>query len=548
MVALDLGQLVDDLLALEGGEPPQLHVQDGLGLHLVDVEQHDQALARDLDRLRGADQRDDLVQRVERLDVAAQDVGPLLGLAQPVAGAPDDDLDLVADVVAHHLVEPQRARHAVDDRQHVDAEAVLQLGVLVEVVEHHLGDGVALERDHDAHADAVGRLVVDLRDAGELAVAVLAGDRLDQVVRVDLVGQLGDDEDGAALGVLLDLDHGAHPHRAAAGAVGLLDAVPADDETEGGEVGALDALHERGEQLLVGGLPVVQRPHDAGADLAQVVRRDVGGHPDGDADAAVDQQVRHPRRQDVGLAGAAVVVVGEVDGVLVDVLQHRHRERREPALRVVADEAVGDEGVVVRVDPEAVDGFGIGRGDRPDRQPAEGLDRWRVGYVPGGVDRASDHRFGSGNRVTDGGLSQDGDHVARHELLGQLPEQPGRAVHERAREKGVVPGAPDRSIPRVHPEHRVRSRVVDRGDADRRAVQTDHLDVHRHRGVAPDPRREIGDGHAAVGQGHLRVAGDAVPHRRGRVVAPRAEVALPVDQGVPQRPRLGQPDQRVVDG
>jgi hypothetical protein len=60
-----------------------------------------------------------------QISVAAQDVGPLLGLAQPVAGAPDDDLDLVADVVAHHLVEPQRARHAVDDRQHVHAERVL---------------------------------------------------------------------------------------------------------------------------------------------------------------------------------------------------------------------------------------------------------------------------------------------------------------------------------------------------------------------------------------------------------------------------------------
>ena len=55
--------------------------------------------AGDVDGLRRPDQRDDLVERVERLDQTAQDVGPLLGLAQPVAGAPDDDLDLVAHVV-----------------------------------------------------------------------------------------------------------------------------------------------------------------------------------------------------------------------------------------------------------------------------------------------------------------------------------------------------------------------------------------------------------------------------------------------------------------
>ena len=184
----------------------------------------DQARAGDVDRLRRPDQRDDLVERVERLDVAAQDVGPLLGLAQPVAGAPDDDLDLVADVVADHLVQPQGARHPVDDGQHVHAEAVLQLGVLVEVVQHDLGHRVALERDDDAHADAVAGLVVDLGDARELAVADLPGDRVDEVVGVDLVGQLGDDEDRAALGVVLDLDDAAHPHRPAAGAVGLLDA------------------------------------------------------------------------------------------------------------------------------------------------------------------------------------------------------------------------------------------------------------------------------------------------------------------------------------
>ena len=53
-------------------------------------------VARVLDgRRERADQRDDLVERVERLEQAAQDVGALLGLAQPVAGAPRDDLDLV---------------------------------------------------------------------------------------------------------------------------------------------------------------------------------------------------------------------------------------------------------------------------------------------------------------------------------------------------------------------------------------------------------------------------------------------------------------------
>ena len=41
---------------------------------------------------------------------------------------------------------------AVDQRHHVDAEGVLQLGLLIEVVEHDLWHRAALEFDHQAHA------------------------------------------------------------------------------------------------------------------------------------------------------------------------------------------------------------------------------------------------------------------------------------------------------------------------------------------------------------------------------------------------------------
>jgi hypothetical protein len=69
-------------------------------------------------------------------------------------------------------------------------------------------------------------------------------------------------------------------------------------------------------------------------DLAQVVGRDVGGHAHGDALAAVDQQVREPAGQHHRLGLVAGVVVGEVDGVLVDAVEHLHGDRRQPALGV----------------------------------------------------------------------------------------------------------------------------------------------------------------------------------------------------------------------
>ena len=354
-LGLDLGQVVDDALALQCGQPAQLHVQDRLGLDLVDVEQLDQAGPRDVDGLRRADQRDHFVERVERLDQTAQDVRPLVGLAQPVGGAPDDHVELVLDVVADHLVQAQRARHPVDDRQHVGAEAGLQLGVLVEVVQHHLGHRVALDLHDDAQADPVAGLVLDVGDAGELAVADLLGDRGDEVVVVDLVRQLGDHQRGAAARILFDLNDSAHPDRTAAGGVGVVDALRSDDQAVGREVRALDPLADRGQGGLFVGLVVLQAPVDGLGELAQVVRRDVGRHADRDAAGTVGQQVREPARQHRRLLHPAVVVGDEIDCLLVDFAQHLHRQRRQPRLGVVADEAVGDERVVVGVDAEAVD-------------------------------------------------------------------------------------------------------------------------------------------------------------------------------------------------
>ena len=161
----------------------------------------------------------------------------------------------------------------------------------------------------------------------DLAVLDQFGDLDGQVVRVGLVGQFGDHEAGAAL-ELLDVDHGAHGDRAAAGAVGVLDALVAQDRGAGREVRPLDALDQLFEQLLAAGRRVRQVPLDAVGHLAEVVRRDVGGHADGDAGGPVDQQVREPRRQDGGFLVLAVVVVLEVDGFLVDVADHLHGQRR----------------------------------------------------------------------------------------------------------------------------------------------------------------------------------------------------------------------------
>ena len=104
---------------------------------------------------------------------------------------------------------------------------------------------------------------------------------------------------------------------------------------------------------------MLEGPFDAAREFAQVVRRDAGGHADGNAFGAVGQQVREARGQDGGFLVAAVVVVLEIDAFFVDVADHLHGQGRHLALGVtgcggaqVAGGAevtlAGDEGVAQR--------------------------------------------------------------------------------------------------------------------------------------------------------------------------------------------------------
>src|SRR2546425_12863700 len=86
-------------------------------------------------------------------------------------------------------------------------------------------------------------------------------------------------------------------------------------------------------QLLQRSVGLVDQVLDGLDRLAEVVRRDVGRHPDRDPRGAVDDEVGKPGRQDRRLLQPVVEVGDEIDGVLVDVLKHRHRDAGEAGPR-----------------------------------------------------------------------------------------------------------------------------------------------------------------------------------------------------------------------
>ena len=269
---------------------------------------------------------------LERREQALEDVGAGLLLGELVLRPPDDHLALVADVVLDHLPQVQGAGNVVDERHHVDAEGRLHRGVLVELVEHHLRDRVALELDHEAHSALVG-LVDQIGDLGDPFVVDQFGDLGHQVAFAALLdheGKLGDDDRLFAVAQRLDVRASLHPDTTASRLIRVPDAAVAEDDAAGREVGALDVVHQA--------LGVDRRIVDEGDrrvdHLAQVVRRNVGRHAHGDSRGAVDEQVGEAGRQDQRFAARAVVVRGEVDRVHVEVAQHLGGDPGQPGLGV----------------------------------------------------------------------------------------------------------------------------------------------------------------------------------------------------------------------
>ena len=309
-----------DLVGFQGGEPPQLHLQDGIGLDLAEAMAILQLLAGGGRVGGGPDQGDDRIELIKGQQQAEQDVVALFSLAQKVPRASLDRLDPKIEKHLQHLAQGEQHRLPLDQRQHVGAEVVLQRGELEQVVEHNLGIGVAAQFDDDAHAVAV-RFVANVSDAFELLVVDQLGDAFDQGGLVGLVGQLGDHH-RIAIGAPLGLDcfdggHATHGHRATAGAVGLADAAAAEDLAAGGKVGPGNERH----QLPIAQLRVLDQGQQTVDQLAQVVGWDVGRHAHGDARGAVEQQLGDARRHHGGLLLGAVKVVDEVDGFGLDVVE-----------------------------------------------------------------------------------------------------------------------------------------------------------------------------------------------------------------------------------
>ena len=240
---------------------------------------------------------------------------PLLGLAQLVDRAAGDDLAAVLEEDLQRVA----CRSSSFGRpstigQHDDAERLLQRRVLVELVQHDLGDGVALQLDDDraCRRDRTRRAGRRCRRAcfsftssamRSMRRALFTWYGI-SVTMIDARPVLSSVSISARARIVQD----AAARRGRPRGSGRWPQM----KPPVGKSGPGDEPH----QLVDGELRVLDERDQRVAHLAQVVRRDVRRHADGDARRAVDEQVRDCGRQDDRLLGGLVEV--------------RERSRRSP--------------------------------------------------------------------------------------------------------------------------------------------------------------------------------------------------------------------------
>ncbi len=256
-------------------------------------------------------------------------MGAIARLGEQELGPPGDDLFAERDEQGQQILQGHHLRTAGVEGHHVGAETGLQRREPVELVEHHVGNGVAFQFHHHPIAVAVG-LVAQVGDALDLLFAHQVGDALDHGGLVHLVGNFRDDDRFTVLADGVDRHLAAHHDRAATEMIRRTDALAAQNDAAGREIRAGNDVDE-----VVDAERRILDQRDAGIDhLAEIVRRDVGRHADRNAAGPVDQQIGKARRQHRGLALGIVVVALEIDGVLVDVVKQGVRDLGETGFRV----------------------------------------------------------------------------------------------------------------------------------------------------------------------------------------------------------------------
>ena len=228
-----------ELFDLESGELTQRHPEDRLRLVLAqEVSVHEARLGF-VRVSRPSDQPDHFVEVVDRRDEALHDVQPFARLPEVELRPPSDHDDSVVDERLHRFLQGQDLRLSVQEGEVDHAEGRLHLGVVVQLVQHDVFHGVALQLQDDPHPFPVA-FVAEVRNAVDPFRLDEQRDRFDEGGFADHVRDFRDHDSHSVVARLLVVGPRANPDESAAVSIRVCDPLGSVQDPAGREVRSSD--------------------------------------------------------------------------------------------------------------------------------------------------------------------------------------------------------------------------------------------------------------------------------------------------------------------
>jgi hypothetical protein len=193
--------LAADFHLLQLAQIAQAHVEDGVGLHVRELE----LLHQDrLGLVLAPDDLDHLVEVEIGDQIAAQHLQAMLDLRQPVFRAAHQHVAAVVEPFAQSFGEAEHPRDAaLHQHVHVERDAAFKLGELEQRLHQQFGvDRAGARLDHQPQV--LGRFIAHVGDERQLLLVDQVGQPLHQARLLHQPGNFGDDDRvGAAAEVFL---------------------------------------------------------------------------------------------------------------------------------------------------------------------------------------------------------------------------------------------------------------------------------------------------------------------------------------------------------
>ena len=260
----------------------------------------------------------------------------LLCLVQVIFGSSGHNIFLMGKIMLQKLFQIQYLRYQAvalgNHAKHDYAKGILQLGMLVQLIQHNVCVGILTKINADPHALTAG-MIVQVCNSVNLLIADKFCDFLDQTCLIYQVWKLCNDNTGLAVWQGLDVGDCTNTDLAASGTVCFLDSPSSKNGGSSREIRTfynVKKLLHGSFSLLFNG--IVNNFYHSINNLTKIVRRNVSSHTNGNTCGSIYQKVGETGRKNLWLSLGFIKVRLEINGIFVDVSKHLHGNLAETCL------------------------------------------------------------------------------------------------------------------------------------------------------------------------------------------------------------------------